>query len=560
MAERIAILNLGQSNAEPTASVSGGGAGYLDLVPDMNAFALTPDPALGTYYGLAVENIHILTFYNPEASASFPGGAPPSPFGSYTYDYYCKWLPWSIWEAGVNPAPTGFRYPNAFSLPKGPLGTPAYALSVNSMVDLARRVHGWLKKRVYLITLAVHGSQLQHKEPALAGLTKWGWFDPRIHNSWTPGDHNGLFARLRVVLTAAKVATEAEGDTLKIGLVTMKQGETDSQSDDALELWGTNAQGFVDAVRALIYELGLAEGSSAQVPFVWAGIPAIPWGTTATETINDALEAMQDDDPFFATYSTNGSEFTKNSGDPLHYNVGGIMALADADFTSWQAIRARTTLSMPLPDVPTLSELRTEVLRITERNTADAGQDSAVVTEAINDAYRDLINYVGDTCWWLRQVLRTTLVSGPLTPVALPRVVTRLLEIRPASYPGQTIDFSMTGHADNGRVQIITLDNVSESVDLHHMYEPRKLIADAEKPVLPAGYVEAVKVSAARRVVSVSGNATLEQKLRQEESRLFAQVSSHANKVDRQRRMRLTGRRGTRYRTGRWDSSYPWRE
>ena len=99
MAVKYVILNLGQSNAEPTALVSGAGS-YLTTVPDMNAFALTPDPTVSAQYGFAVENIRFLTFYNPEGGAAFPGGAPPAPFASLTYASYCKWLPWTIWEGG----------------------------------------------------------------------------------------------------------------------------------------------------------------------------------------------------------------------------------------------------------------------------------------------------------------------------------------------------------------------------------------------------------------------------------------------------------------------------
>lgn len=561
MGTEYVILNLGQSNAEPTATVSGGGVGYLDVVPDMNAFNLTPDPSISAYYGWSVETIRFLTFYNPEGSAALPGGAAPAPFDSLTYASYCKWLPWTIWEGAVlNLNPAGFRYPNAYSMPLGPLGTAYGSPSlVNSVVDLARRMQGHLKKRINVISLAIRSSQLQFMETALAGLTAWGWFDPRIHNNWSPSDANGLFARLRLMLEAAKIAATAEGNTLRVILVTMKQGETDSTKETARNLFATNAKGFVDAVRALLYELDLCEGTADQVPFVWPKIPSYPWGATNVEPINSALAQMHRDDPYFATYETDG--FEKNSGDPLHYSVSGIMSLAEADFEAFRAIRIRTTLSMPLADVPTFSELRTMIRRITERNTSDSGQDDDVLNDAINDAYMDIVQFVGDTCWWLRQMTTHSLVAGPLTQAEMPRVVTRLLEIRPVAAPWAVIDWSMVGHTDNGRVKIVTLDYVSETVVLHHIYQPRKMLADDEKPVLPLEYVEALKVGAARRVASASGNAQLEQKLRAEEQRLIGLVSIHANKVDRQRRMRLTGRRTERYRTGRWSSwggNYPW--
>lgn len=549
-----AILSLGQSNAEPTAPLSE----YLALIPEMNFSTLTPDPLLGVYYGYAIETIRFLTFYNPPSlPGTLPAGPAPAPFASYDYSSYCKWLPWTVLEGTntavprlSNQAPVGFKYPNHFCVPHGPIYDdfagvviPSYPGTVNSVVDLARRMQGWLKKRVNVIQCAVASTSLQQQETnaLYASFGKWGWFDGRLHTNWSPSDQDALAARLVKVLTAAKIATEAEGNTLKIILVTMKQGETDAISTYMREMWGTNCPAFIDWVRSLIYSLGIAIASEAQTPFVWAKITDHPWGSSNAAVINAVLDSRQADDPYFATYDTNS--FQKLTTNDPHYGTLGIISLANADFAALLAIRARTSISLPMDNVPTLAELRAQVRRVTERNTADTGQSDEVITEAINEAYLDLINYVADTCWWLRQINRITLVSNPLTPVALPRVVTRLLEIRPATAPWTTYDWSMVGHADGGRVQIITLNYVQELVDLHHMYVPNKMMADDEKPLIPAEYIEAVKIAAARRVTVSAGNATLESKLRVEEARLLGLVSIHANKVDRQRRQRLNGGR-----------------
>ena len=555
MGVEYAILSLGQSNDEPTAPTSE----YLALIPEMNFATLTPDPLLGTYYGYAVETIRFLTFYNPPSvPGTLPVGPAPAPFASYDYSYYCKWLPWTVLEGTntaipriSNQAPTGFKYPNHFAMPKGPVYDnvvgpvliAAYPGSINSIVDLARRMQGWLKKRVNVIHLAVGSTSLQHQETnaLYAAFGKWGWFDGRLHTNWAPSDADALAARLTKVLTAAKIATEAEGNTLKIILVTMKQGETDSVYQYMRELWPTNCPAFIDWVRALVFSLGLAVEAEAQTPFVWPKIPDQPWGATNAAAINTVLDSRQADDPYFATYDTN--TFTKLVPNDPHFGTQGILSLAQADFSAFLAIRSRTSISLPMQDVPTLAQLRDQVRRVTERNTSDTGQSDDVINEAINEAYLDLINYVADTCWWLRQINRITLVSNPLTPVALPRVVTRLLEIRPATAPWTTYDWSMVGHTDGGRVQIITLNYVQELVDLHHMYVPRKMIADDERPLIPSEYIEAVKIGAARRVTVSAGNSALESKLRVEEAKLMGLVSIHSNKVDRQRRQRLNGGR-----------------
>lgn len=550
MGKEYVILNLGQSNAEPKASL----ATYFAAVPDMNYGLRTPDATLSIYYGKAIEAIRFLTFYIDESSASYPGGSPPSPFASLGWASYCKFLPWTGLQGASNPNPTpamdGFRYPNAFCVP---LALGAYGSYVNSVVDLARRMHGHLKQRINVITMAVDSSQLQYTQTPVA-LTARAWFDPRIHNNWAPGIDGTIFSRLRTTLEAAVVAAAAENNTLEIILVTMKQGEADVQNTPAAELFPTNAPAFVDAVRALIVELGLSSVPASQIPFVWPKIPPI-WGTAIPllsypgypsnlTTINETLQQLHDDDPYFQTYEV--SSFISND---IHYDATGIQLLADADFKAWMAISSRATASFSLVDVPTLSEVMAAVRRVTERGSADSGQQDADVIEAINEAFFDLLNFVGDTAWWTRLTTPWTLTSDPQTPVQLPRCVTRLLEIRPTSDPWATIDTSLVRHADNGRVEIITLEYWSgQAVELHHQYEPRRVSVGTERLFIPRGYVEAVKIGAARRMAANAGNVKLRDELRRDEERLKMQVSQHSNKVDRQRRQRLSGRRGTRYR------------
>src|SRR5689334_14341928 len=95
MAVKYAILNIGQSNGQPTAPL----ADYLALTADLNVGILALDAAnanLNAYYGRAVETIRFLTMFNPEQTAAFPGGSPPAPFA--TFDKYGLFLPWTALE------------------------------------------------------------------------------------------------------------------------------------------------------------------------------------------------------------------------------------------------------------------------------------------------------------------------------------------------------------------------------------------------------------------------------------------------------------------------------
>lgn len=575
MGVELFTLGIGQSNEDPTGLISE----YMILVPEMNFAALTiPIPPPTPTYGLANDTIRFLTFFNPEQTAALPGGPAPAPFAAYTYEYYAKWLEWTSLEndiagAGrVNPHPAGFRYPNHFSQPRGPIydsGVPqlvsAYPALISSDVDFARRAGGHFKRRINVAKVAIPSSRLAFTEVDITApgvIYKWGWFDPKIHNNWSSQDPTGLIERLRKTLISARVAAAAEGNTLQCLVVRIKLSESDAISANARELFDKNAPAFVDKVREMIYAEGLAEASAAQIPVVWAGLPPTPWGATNVPVINTVLQQMQRDDPYFETYDTSDAKrFPKKPGDDAHYTAFGCISLAQEDMAALLRIRQRTTISMPTLNVPTLAQLRDAVLRKVERNTVDSGMDTAVIDEAINESYGEIRRKTGDTAWWLRQIIPHMVNASPFTPQMLPRTVNRLLEIRPVSCPSESIDFSMVGHQDNGRVQIITHEFVNTACWLHAMYDPPKLIAPGEKPVLPEDYVECLKVGAARRVADSSKNGALYTRLLADEKKLLDGVMAHAQKVDRQRRERLTAGRRRYFRTSAvdpWGTGYPW--
>jgi len=543
------FLKIGQSNNEPTAASSD----YIALVPEFNIFTLPLTPSISIYYGLAIESIRYLTFYNPEVAAPLPAGPAPAPFAAYTYDYYAMFLPWTPVEgdAGLgkpNPNPVGFRYPNEFSRPYGPLWLapgqpiPAYPGMIGSSLDLARRLHGHWKKRVNVVGCAVGSTQLESTEVPLPGFYyTWGWFEPKTHTHWAPGGSRNLFARLRKVLVSAKIAADAEGVPLRLRLVTVHLSESDTASANARAMFSVNAPAFVDELRQVIYANSLTDTAPDQIIVVWPKIPDVPWGSSNAAAINVVLDAMMRDDPFFFTYDTNGATFTKIPGDAAHFNAAGCMAMAAADFDAYVLGEKKARASFPEKDTITLAEMRTLVLREVERNTDDSAISVDVLTEAINNAYHDLIRQCGDSPWWLRQMTNFTLACSPWTSIELPRVVTRLLEIRPASSPLSTINFSMVGHSDRGRVRITTLGVVSAAVVLHHIYEPANLVGDGQVLFLPRLYVEAVKIGAAWRVAKAVKDVALAATLYGEAKRLKDEVCMHSQKVDRQRRQLLTG-------------------
>ncbi len=544
------VLTIGQSNAEPTGDFTQ----YMSLATDLlfqSAFNV-PDPAYDIYYGKGTRNILFLTFFHPEQVATYPGGAPPAPF--VTYDQYAKWLPWCPDEGSDNPSPAGFRQPNHYNRPRGPLkdvaipqNVKAYGKTASIGVEIARRLHGTLNTPIHVVNGAMDGSSLAISE--LYGFhvpAQWGWFDTRRHNVWAPAWPNGLAARLQVMLDSAKTAATLDGKDLEIVLVFCSLGETDIQSPTKSPMIPQNARSLIDFVRGEVFSRGLCSSAPHQLPFIWEKVSNKIAASYDTPKLNDALAQFALDDPAFGTYETNDLEHGAPP-DP-HFTATGIFQRGARIYDKWVELRNRKYISVPLDDIPTLAELRTKVRALTERNTAASNEDDAIIDEAINNVLDELYQTAGDSAWWLKHIITQSITSDPWTPVNLPRTVTRLLEIRPTQFPLEKIEFSALGHSDTGRVRIVTQYPCSSNVDLHCIFTPRRLMSGSEKPVLPRQYIEAVVTGAAYRIASNSGNAQLELKLKSRAQFAMQHVSSDIQKVDRQRRMRIIGsRRNGRY-------------
>jgi uncharacterized protein (DUF736 family) len=522
----------------------------------------TPDAVYDVYYAHATRNILFLTFYLPEQVATYPGGPPPAPFA--TYDQYAKWLPWCPDEGSDNAntdtvhggAGTGFRYPNHYGRPDGPIKdaalgqlVPAYGKTASIGVEIGRRLHGVLNTPIHVINAAIPGSSLALSEmQGFQNQAKWGWFDTRQHVAWAPGVPNALAARLLTILDSAKTAATVDGKELEIVQVFCSLGETDVAEPAKKDFIEDNARSLIDFVRNAIATRGLCTGAAHQLPFIWEKISPNISAIYDVAKLNDVLDKFERDDPAFGTYDT--AAVTHNAPPDPHFTSAGIVQRGQLIHDKWLELRGRRYASMSLDDTPTLSELRGKVRQLTERSTAASNEDDAIIDEAINNVLDELYQTAGDSAWWLKHIVQHVLSCDPWTPADLPRVVTRLLEIRRTVCPLEKIEFSAMGHIDGGRVRIVTGCVVSENVDLHCIFTPRRLVSSSEKPVLPRQYIEAVVLGAAYRIVSDSGNAQLELKLKARAQFAMQHVSGDIQKVDRQRRMRVIGNR----RAGR----YPW--
>ncbi len=541
------ILCVGNSNGEPTGSK----AEYIALVPELNYDLATPDPAIDIYYGKASKNIRYLTFYHPEATATdYPAGSPPAPFTDYKT--YSKWLPWTTREGAANPNAIGFRQPNGWHRQKGAIGA-TYGTNVGVTLDLAQRLHGVFSTPIYVINSCIDGAGLQFHEDPLLLQVAWGWYDPRLHNCWDPAAPVSLATRLQDELDSALLASQV--DDVEVEIVAVYVTLYDN-TDSHIDAFSTNAPKFVEFLRQQIFNRGLCKCAPFQLPVIWEKPGTSVFAKAAT--VNAILDQMEQDDPSFGVYAVD--TFSRPVGDAFHFSSTGHRQRGATFLAKFNEIRQRQTISLPLDDVPTLAEIRSRILREVERNQSDAGFDNQAIDEQVNNVLNDLFITAGDSAWWLRHVQRVTISGDPTTPTALPRTVTRLLEIHPAAQPLVKVPWTLQGHTDNGRLSILLLQPFSGQVDLHCIFEPRPLIADDDRPVIPRIYLDAVVAQAAWRLVHQGGNAQLEIKLKAKADRLEAKLSSHVNKTDRMRRERIVGNRSSAFayqNMSRWSRNYP---
>lgn len=245
-----------------------------------------------------------------------------------------------------NPYPPGFNYPSHYDTPilYQPFTGPSIAYGVSAAyesarcayhIGLANRMQEKLGEDIYVVSLAVDGSTLQHYEITTNDDFAVGWYDPQQHISWAPAEQNNIFGRLVDTLSAASLAAQAQGDTLECVGVFFLQGEGDASFADAAARYGDNLRTFKTKVREAIVAAGLYSGTAATIPWVQPRITTTPW--TYSSTVNAAIVAEAQADAYMRT--TTVDDLTKITGDTAHYDALGLYVLESRLFDRWEEIR-----------------------------------------------------------------------------------------------------------------------------------------------------------------------------------------------------------------------------
>ena len=450
------------------------------------------------------------------------------------------------------------------------------------ITNLAWTLSAYIGRRVNVIHLGVNSSSIAMRNAqqvfgfgdSTTNTNQLGWFDADENLDWTPANPRGNAARLqKMIETVSKNATSIEGSkpVKVIGIFGM-QGEGDALKASARRMYGTTLREFYQWLRQLIHNAGMSLWAPNRIPVchgkitkeVWsiAGVsypqtgfvPIGDLGEDKDEEVNAGVAELVREDPYATTIEVDDLEKMGANGsqeplgvDPLHFNGKSEAKIGQRHAEAWAAVLQRANEANPTFDSPTLKELRARVLNIAQRNTTatDVGITS-VVNEAINDAYHAFINFIGDIAWWLvmQKTLTLTDATGPKTKTRMPSEVRRLLSVRSSTDPLQSYEWTMRGFSDNGRMLVTFYQTLDSNPVFEYVYQPSDMVADDDRPVLPREYVEAVAVSAARRLLSNSGNVALEQKVLGRETELMHRSQEHAMKVDRGNRQRIAGNRG----------------
>lgn len=248
-----------------------------------------------------------------------------------------------------NPYPPGFNYPTHYDTPilyqpfTGPSiaygGSAAFASARCAYhIGLANRMQEQLGEDLYVVSLIVDGTTIQHYDITTNDDFAVGWYDPQQHTSWAPAEANNIYGRLVDTLQAASWAAERQGDTLECVGVFFIQGEGDASFLDAATRYADNLRTFKANVREAIVAAGLAT-TATTIPWIQPQISgtsmASPW--TYQTTVNAAIVAEAAYDRYMRTFTM--TDATKISGDEAHYDVVGLYLLEDRAFSAWQEIR-----------------------------------------------------------------------------------------------------------------------------------------------------------------------------------------------------------------------------
>lgn len=316
-------------------------AGYIGITDDVfiGGYLYVLDPATGNSWkgditdstgSATTPSFTVASFTASNAAAP----TPPTGAGAITFEVHLPHYANNPYHYSPGP---GFRYPNNYTTPAGPLlnraagvTTAAYADRIGVLLPLAWRLSNQLGKRINVTWLGISASSIMRTGTLFGGPSKFGWWDSSVHLDWLPEMDDGLSARMERLLTMGPNALLAEGSTktLKnVGIIGF-QGEAEAGNAVGRTLYETLLPSFYEWLIRKVELAGTSFYAAAgKMPLMHALVASYPWDLVDTDgLVNLAIQALADRRPFASTIDTNDSE---RNGEIIHFSGAGEVTNGD---------------------------------------------------------------------------------------------------------------------------------------------------------------------------------------------------------------------------------------
>lgn len=578
MARRKMWTLMGHSNGEGFA----GSSPMLTKAPWLLPYGGIGSPSNGQPFTPTIERRVYPGIYMWTAKAgwSASGGTPPdfTP-GAGTFLPLTLELPTS--PNFPHPYTSPYNYPNNKSMPLSPprygatAATSAFAeeggggTSCGIELPLSWKLSHYWDASVYVMKLSLPSSLFMRWDQGLwltAGLhlsgigisptqdlsAHYAWWTPADRFDWAPNTGR-LYETWKARMMAAATEAAAAGDKLDVRFVLLWLGDNDalysnfypSTTPSRVREFEPYYRNFIAQVRQDLVDNDWTALPAHKIPVIGMGIQRAYGSTPTQQSMNNALDNIAKDDPYFRKLDTNNYRTLYQDGytDLSHIGHSGYLAAAEEVFDAYVEMETFAEDALQRDNRVTFSEVKDRVLTYYERNRTQTNAQVTALEQHINGALFHILNKVSDGAWWLRQIHPISISGGPTTVVTLPRTVHRILRIERSGDPTYPLKFEMMGFTDAGRMQILMKESYVGTYQVHYITVPKEMTRDEELVPLPYNLVEWLVVESVRRLARSSGNVAMQESLMLEAKQLQDDCMRNIAAVRRPANDRVFGQR-----------------
>lgn len=497
--------------------------------------------------------------------------------------------------ADIHPYPSPYNYPNGRSMPGSPSVYDASRSNTGSgtwagiELPLSWRLsHYWLEN-VYFNKLSIPSTYFLRSEPGFTAPSGevfgvpfgpfspstgpyyqgynqayYAWYTPADRFDWDPASDR-LYGSWKSRMQGAAKEAAASGDLLDVRFAVFWLGDNDaniasvptsyvtSPGNSRVKDWEVYYRAFIDKVRSDLVDNNWTSLPKEKIPIVGMKIFRTYGAASIRTYMNEALDRIQEEDPYFTTLATDSYQTLYEAGYTVdgiqyvgltsHFSHNGYLKAADDIFNAYIAMENGQDDALANENRVSVEDVKNRVLTYYERNRTSTNATTEALIQHINGAMFHILNKVSDSAWWLRVIEPISITGGPTTPVVLPKRINRILKIERTGDPGYPLKFDMLGFTESGCMQILMKESYVGTYNVHYITVPRDLTRESELVPLPYNLIEWLVVEAAKRLARSSGNVTMLQALTAEAEELKNDCMRNIAAVRRPANDRLYGQR-----------------